>query len=120
MRTEPTATIEPISPPYAGVPARIQLSEYYNSGASIGTAQAIVTGRHIEITQTTLISLSPTLACRVQVLDLGMLAPGTYDVAWTTTENFLTVPGTNIRTRILSFVILPPEAIPAVNRYVLL
>jgi len=119
-RWGPTATIESISSPYAGVPARIQLSEYYNSAADIGTAQAIITGNHIDITQTTSIAPSPTLTCRVQVLDLGMLPPGRYDVTWTTTENNIALPATNIRIRTFSFVILPAEAIPVANRYVLL
>jgi len=116
----PTATIELVSPPFAQFSSQIQLSEYYNSAADIGTAQAIITGNHIDITQTTSIAPSPTLTCRVQVLDLGMLPPGRYDVTWTTTENNIAVSAINIRIRTFSFVILPAEAIPAANRYVLL
>jgi hypothetical protein len=75
---------------------------------------------HITITQTNLISNSPSLTCRTQVLDLGPLPSGPYDVAWTTTENFISLPTPQIRVRTLSFAIQSPTGIPTADREVLL
>lgn len=115
----PTANIELISPPYEGFAARLQLTEYYNSAAGIGTANAVVSGNSIAITQTNTISVSPTLTCRTQVLDVGALPAGNYTVNWTTMENF--IAGVNqTRTRTLAFTIAPTASIPFTNRSMLL
>src|SRR6266567_3775714 len=107
-------TIDLISPPFAQFSTRLQLSELYTSGATIGTAQATVTGKHIEITQVNFVAGNlPTIACRTQLLDLGPLAAGRYDVTWTTAETWCCPIFEKTRVRTLSFVILPAEAIPA-------
>ena len=111
-----TATIELISPPFSQLSTQLRLSEFYLSGVDIGTVQAVVTGNQIDLTQTNLISLSPTLTCRVQVIDLGSFSPGNYNVTWRTTEHRLSLPTPQIRIRILSFEILPAAAVPTVNR----
>jgi len=116
----PPATIQLITPPFAQFSSRIQLSDFYPTIATIGTAQATISGHHIDVKQTTSLGLSPTITCRVQILDLGLLSPGTYDVTWTTTENLVTIPATQTGIRTLSFVILPAEAIPAADRYIIL
>ena len=119
-----TATVEIAlaSLPYEGFPVVIRVSDYYPSGASIGTAQATVTGTHIDVTQTnTLAPTLPTITCSVQLLNLGTLPAGNYDVTWTTTENItFPFPATNTRVRTLAIAILPATAIPTMSDRVLI
>lgn len=113
-----TATIQLVSPPFTQFAAQLQLVEYYPATASIGTAQATVTGDPIAIAQTNSIAPSSSLTCRTQTLNLGSLAPGNYDVTWSTTENYIG-GSTNIRTRTLSFSILPAGAVPSADARIL-
>ena len=114
--------IDLVSLPYEGIPTVLRVSDYYPSGAMIGTAHVTVTGTEIRVTQTNDVAPTlPTVACRVQLLNLGILPVGKYDVTWTTTENItIPFPATNTRTRTLVFEILPAAAIPTASARVLL
>jgi hypothetical protein len=117
-----TATIQLTSAPYAQFPAVIELSEFYGSAATLGTPSVIVTGNQIVIDQANTVAWAlPTTTCRVRAVNLGTLSPGRYDVTWTTTETQspLLNPPTLTRTRTFTFVILPAEAIPSTDRYLL-
>jgi hypothetical protein len=107
---------------YEGIPVVLRVSDYYPSGATIGAAQATVTGTHIDVTQTNHVAPTlPTITCRVQLLNLGTLPVGNYDVTWTTTENIaIPYPATNTRVRTLAFTILTATAIPAMSDRILL
>lgn len=117
-----TVAIDLISLPYAGIPTVFRVSDYYASGATMGTAQATITGTHIDVFQTNnLAPTLPTITCRVQFIDIGPLPPGNYDVTWTTTENVtIPFPYTNTRIRTLKFAILPALAIPAAGGRVMI
>lgn len=117
-----TVAIELASLPYAGMPSVLRVSDYYASGAAIGTAQASITGTHIDVIQTNDVAPTlPTVTCRVQFLNVGTLSVGNYDVTWTTTENItIPFPATNTRIRTLTFTILPATAIPAANDRVMI
>ena len=117
-----TAKLQLVSPPYSGFRGSIKLSELYGSGAALGTPQVLLTGNHIEISQNNSILWPlPTVACREQVLDIGTLVTGQYDVTWHTIETFVPplVPATRTRTRTLTFEILQAAAIPAADSQVL-
>lgn len=113
-----TASIELISPPYEGFATQLQLTEFYATGAGIGDAQPLVNGNSIAITQTNSVSLSPTLTCRTQILVIGSLPAGNYNVTWTTTENLIIGPPPRTRIRTLAFAILPAAAVPAADGFV--
>jgi hypothetical protein len=114
-----TATIQLASPPYAQFSTRIELSEFYGSGATLGPPQATVTGSQIQIAQANNVAWSlPTITCRVHTIDVGTLSPGRYEVTWTTAETLSPPlnPPTRTRIRTFAFVILPAEAIPAADQ----
>lgn len=115
--SNPTVAIDLASLPYAGIPTVLRVSDYYPSGAVIGTAQATVAGTHIDVVQTNNVAPTlPTITCRVQFLDVGALPAGNYDVTWTTTEHVtIPFPFTTTRVRTLTFTILSETAIPAAS-----
>ena len=117
----PVATVGLASLPYANVSAVVRLFERYSSGATIGSAIATVGGTQIAITQTNHVAPTlPTSACREQLVNLGLLPVGNYDVTWTTTENItIPFPTTNTRVRTLTFSILPATAIPLASDFLL-
>lgn len=113
-----TATIQLASQPYESVPASLTLSEYYGSGATLGVPQLVATGQHIAIAESNSVAWSlPTIQCRVQTVNAGLLPPGSYDVTWTTTETYFPplIPPTRLRIRTFTFTILAVSAIPAAD-----
>jgi len=117
-----TAKLQLVSPPYSRFRGSIKVSEFYGSAAALGTPQMVLTGNHIEITQNNSILWPlPTVACREQVLDIGTLSMGQYDVTWRTIETFVPplVPASRTRIRTLAFEVVPAAAIPAADSQVL-
>lgn len=99
-----------------GVPVVLRVSEFYPSAATIGTAKATVTGRHIDVTQANNVEyVLPAFACRTQFLNLGLLAAGEYDVTWTTVETTTIPPMTRTRVLTFAFAIGPAVAVPATS-----
>lgn len=116
--SSPLPPFELVSPPFAQFPVRLRLFDFYASGAGIGDVVATVSGNQVMLQQqTAVLSTLPTLTCREQVVDLGVLPPGRYTVTWTTTEREPLLGWTRTRVLAYAFALAPAEAVPTLQEF---
>jgi hypothetical protein len=117
------AAIRLASPAFESLPVILELAESYGSAANLGTPNVLVDGQQISVQQANVVGWSaPTYTCRIYHLNAGPLAPGNYQVTWTTIEELAPplAPPTRTRVRTFSFEVLSAEAIPTFSNLVLL